>query len=309
MKSIAMHGLVAASHSPFHPDGSLAPEVVPLQAAHVAEQGMEMVFITGSTGESHSLTRDEKFCLFEAWATAAPAHNLKVVAHVGSNCLHDAAWLAAAAADCQLAAISALAPSYYKPATLEILIECCAMISSSAPKLPFYYYDIPVLTGVAFPMDDFLRAADEKLPSLAGIKFTHDDAATYARALEAAGDRYDIPWGVDERLLDALFTGARGAVGSSYNFAASYYQQMWQAWDQGNADLARHWQKRAADLIERLAAVGYLGAAKALMSWRGVPVGPPRLPLATSSDDALAQLRSDLENSFPEVLEPSRAAV
>lgn len=177
------------------------------------------------------------------------------------------------------------------------------MIVAAAPGLPFYYYDIPVLTGVEFSMTEFLAMAQQHLPSLAGIKFTCDDLAAYREVLATAGSNYEIPWGVDEMLLDARRCGATGAVGSSYNFASVYYRRMWQALDNGEYEEAEHWQQHARKLIERLAKVGYLGAAKALMGWRGVPVGPPRLPIATPSADVLERLRDALEASFPEVLQ------
>src|SRR6266511_1206450 len=117
---------VAAAFSPFHADGSLAPEVVPTQAAFVAAQGIDTVFITGTTGECHSLTCGEKLTLYDAWAAAAPAHGLAVIAHVGSNSIKEATQLARRAQDLQLGAISTLAPSYFKPASLDALIAWCA---------------------------------------------------------------------------------------------------------------------------------------------------------------------------------------
>jgi N-acetylneuraminate lyase len=113
-----LHELVVATHSPFHADGSLAPEFVPTQAAFLAANGIRTVFITGSTGESHSLTCAERLALYDAWAIAAPEHGLRVIAHVGSNCLEDAKTLARRAEKLGFAAISALAPSYYKPGSL-----------------------------------------------------------------------------------------------------------------------------------------------------------------------------------------------
>jgi dihydrodipicolinate synthase/N-acetylneuraminate lyase len=74
-----LHELVVAAHSPFHPDGSLAPEVVPAQAAFLAGNGTRTVFITGSTGESHSLTCAEKLVLYTAWAEASRATGLRVI--------------------------------------------------------------------------------------------------------------------------------------------------------------------------------------------------------------------------------------
>ena len=288
-----LSGLVAATHTPFHPDGSLAPEVVPLQAAHLSANGIRAVFITGSTGEGHSLTRDERLAVFEAWAAAGPAHGLTVIAHVGSNCLEDAKVFAAAAAGCGLDAFSMLAPSYYKPGSMEALIQSCAEVARCAPALPFYYYDIPVLTGVRFPMPAFLDAAARRIPNLAGVKFTNDDLEEYARCLEYG--RFDIPWGIDEKLLDALECGAAGAVGSSYNFAAPVYHDLIAAFRAGDLATARELQERAVALIDAIASTGYLPTAKAVMEWQGVPVGPARLPLSNPPAAQLDALRARLD--------------
>lgn len=292
MKSHApLLGLVAATHSPFHDDGSLAPEIVPAQAAFLAANGVRNVFITGSTGESHSLTSAERLSLFDAWADAGPKHGLRVIAHVGSNCIEDAKTFAKRAAQLGFSAISALAPSYYKPANLEMLVECCSAIASAAPRMPFYFYDIPALTGVSFAMNDFLTKARTAIPTLAGIKFTNPDLVAYRRALDAA-DGLDLPWGVDESLLAALATGARGGVGSTYNWAPKLYQDIIAAHGRGDSDEARRLQSLSIVMIDQIASTGFLGTAKALMTRLGVPVGPARLPLGNPTN---AQIDSLLE--------------
>lgn len=292
-----LHELVAAAHSPFHPDGSLAPEVVPSQASFLARQGIRTVFITGSTGESHSLRLDEKLALYDAWAEAGPTAGLRVIAHVGGNSIEDARILAAAAEGKGFAAISALAPSYYKPSGLQGLIDCCAAIASAAPATPFYYYDIPVLTGVSQPMERFLAEAPAAIPNLAGIKFTNPDLVSYRRSLEVAGDALDLPWGVDETLLAALATGARGGVGSTYNWAHALYRALIDAFHAGNLAEARRLQTLSIAMIDAIAATGYLGTAKALMGRLGVPLGPARLPLgnpSTAQVDALMKTLAGL---------------
>src|SRR5437870_2747861 len=109
-----LHELVAAVHSPMHEDGSLAPGVVPAQAAFLAANGIRTAFITGSTGECHSLTCAERLTLYDAWAAAGSDHGLAVIAHVGAHALEDARVLARRARDLELSAISTLAPSYFK---------------------------------------------------------------------------------------------------------------------------------------------------------------------------------------------------
>jgi N-acetylneuraminate lyase len=291
-----LHELVAATHSPFHADGSIAPEVVPQQASFLAANGIKTVFITGSTGECHSLTVLERASLYEAWATSGSANGMSVIAHVGANSLEDACALARRARDLGLSAISTLAPSYYKPGNLAGLIDWCATIAAEVPDLPFYYYDIPSMTGVSLPIDRFLHEAPSRIPNLAGVKFTNLDLVAYRRSLDAAGNRFDLPWGTDEALLAALATGARGGVGSTYNWAPKLYTNLMAAFERGDLEEARNWQSVSIRMVDAISATGFMGTAKALMARLGVNVGPARLPLENPTEsqvnDLLAKLLS-----------------
>jgi N-acetylneuraminate lyase len=288
---------IAATFSPFHVDGSLAPDVVPLQASFAAANGIRTVFITGTTGECHSLTCEEKLTLYDAWANAARTHGVAVIAHVGGNSIEDAKTLARRARDLDFAGISSLAPSYFKPATLDALIAWCAAIAAAAPELPFYYYDIPALTGVSFSIERFLIEAPPRIPNLAGVKFTNPDLVSYRRSLDVADGRFDLPWGIDEALLGGLATGAQSAVGSTYNFAPKLYVDLRAAFLGANFAEARRLQSLSIQLVEAIAATGYLGTAKALMTRLGVALGPARAPLTSPSDqqvDALIARLSEL---------------
>jgi N-acetylneuraminate lyase len=290
-----LRGLVAATHTPFNPDGALNLAVVEKQAAHLLANGVTLAFIGGSTGESHSLTLDERRALAQRWTDVARGTPLKVVVHVGSNCLGDARMLAAQAQQLGALAIAAFAPSYFKPKTLAALIEWCAAIAAAAPQTPFYFYDIPSLTGVNFPMPDLLAQAGDRIPTLAGIKFTNSDLMSYQLCLRAAGGSFDVPYGTDEWMLAALALGARGAVGSTYNFAAPVYQRLMAAFERGDLAAARAEQFRSVQLVGLLAGLGYMGAAKAVMKLLGVDVGPARPPHANPSPEQVTQLRADLE--------------
>ncbi len=293
--TIQLHGLVAATHTPFHADGSLNLAVVEQQAAHLLARQVTTVFIGGSTGESHSLSLSERQALSQQWSEVARGTSLRVVVHVGSNCLTDAKTLAAQAQQLGAVAISALAPSYFKPRSLEALVACAADIASAAPQTPFYFYDIPVLTGVNFSMPDFLTQARDRIPTLAGIKFTNPDMMAYQLCLRAESGRWDVPFGCDEFLLAALALGAKGAVGSSFNFAAPIYHRLIAAFERGDLATAREEQFRSVLLIQLLASYGYMGAAKAVMGMLGVPVGPARLPNGSLSAEQVTALRGKLD--------------
>jgi N-acetylneuraminate lyase len=295
MHHTPLHGLVAATHTPFHADGALNLAAVERQAALLLDFKVRFAFIGGSTGESHSLTRDERRRLAQRWIEVSRGTPLQIVVHVGSNSLEDARELAAQAQSLGALAIAALAPSYFKPPHLDALIASCARIASAAPATPFYFYDIPVLTGVSFPMPDFLARAPEHIPTLAGLKFTNSDLAAYQLCLHADGGRFDIPYGTDEWLLAALALGGKGAVGSSYNFAAPIYQRLIQAFQRGDLDAARREQLHSVQLVKLLAGYGYFAAAKQVMRMLGVDVGPARLPLANLTEAQVKELRARLE--------------
>jgi N-acetylneuraminate lyase len=294
-ESQRLHGLVVATHTPFHADGSLNLGAVEKQAAHFLRQNVNFIFAGGTTGECHSLTLDERRALAQRWVEVARGTALKIVIHVGSNCLADARALAAQAQSLGATAIAAFSPSYFKPRNLDTLIACCADIASSAPETPFYFYDIPSMTGVNFPMIDFVARASARIPTLAGLKFTNPDLMTYQFLLRADGGAWDVPFGVDEHFLGGLAVGARGAVGSGYNFAAPIYQRLMRSFAAGDIAAAREEQYRGSRLVQLLISYGYMSAAKAIMEMLGVPVGPARLPHSALTAEQNNSLRRQLE--------------
>ncbi len=295
MTCTRIEGLVAATHTPFHADGRLNLHAVEAQAAHLLGRGVTTLFVGGSTGESSSLTVPERLALAQRWFEVAAGTPLQIIVHVGANCLADAATLAAQAERGGARAISALAPSYFKPRSVADLVACAAEVAAAAPATPFYFYDIPALTGVCLPMPELLDLARDRIPTLAGLKFTNPDLMAYQLCLRADGGRWDLPFGIDEHMLGALAMGARGAVGSGFNFAAPVYHRLLAAFERGDWAAARDEQFRGVRLIRLFAGLGYLAAAKAAMGLLGVEVGPPRLPNHRLSDGQTTQLRTDLE--------------
>lgn len=292
---MALHGLIAAVHTPFDPAGELHLPVVEQQLSVLLNQGVSGVFVCGSTGESHSLSLDERRLLAERWAAAASGTPLQLIIHVGSNCLRDAQTLAKHAATLNAHAISAQAPSYFRPRSAADLCDWCQQIAAAAPDTPFYFYDIPVMTGVQLSMPDLLELAASRIPNFAGLKFTNSDLMSFQLCQRAQGGRFDIAFGIDEMLLAAAVLGARGAVGSSYNFAAPIYLEILAQLASGNLAAAREHQFRSVQLIRLLASAGYMAAAREVMGMLGAPVGPPRLPNSRLDDAARAALRSGLE--------------
>lgn len=289
-----LSGLIAAPHTPFRADGSIAFDVIPQQARLLAQNGVRGAFICGTTGEGPSLTSEERRKVAEAWMAAKPA-NLAVIVHVGHLALGEARALATHAQTLGADAIATVSPSFFKPGSQTELVAWCAQVAAGAPNLPFYYYTIPSFTGVSLSAADFLAAAEGKIPTLAGIKFTFENLMDFQRATAHAAGKYNILFGRDEILLAGLGLGAQGAVGSTYNFAAPLYNRIIEAFNRGDLASARADQMRAVEFIAVLDRHGGLAAGKAIMKMLGVDCGPVRLPLRALTPSAETALRDDLQ--------------
>jgi N-acetylneuraminate lyase len=287
-------GLIAAPHTPFHANGGLALESIPQQAALLAGNGVAGAFICGTTGEGASLTSEERRQVVEAWVATKPA-SLALIVHVGHLCLHEAAAFARHAQDTGANAIAAIAPSFFKPAGAAELVAWCAQVAAAAPKLPFYYYHMPAMTGVAITAAEFLHSVDGQIPTLAGVKFTHENLMDFSRSSEIGAGKYQLLFGRDEILLSGLALGARGAVGSTYNFAAPLFRSIIEAFNRGDIDTARREQSRAMRFIDSLNRHGGMAAGKMAMKLVGVDCGPVRLPLRAFTERDERCLREDLE--------------
>ncbi len=292
--STHLAGLIAAPYTPMHADGSLNLAMVERQAESLARNGVIGAFVCGTTGEGSSLSLEERFQVAERWMAVAGG-DLKIIVSAAHNALPDGRSLAAHAQKIGACAIAANSPNFFKPAGVKELAAFCAEVASAAPALPFYYYHIPSMTGVAFDMVDFLEEASGRIPTLAGVKFTYENLMDYARCLRLQDGRFDMLFGRDEILLSSLVVGARGAIGSTYNYAAPIYQRVLSAFAAGDLDAARRAQERAVELVAVMVKHGGLPAGKAIMKYIGLDCGPVRLPQRNLSEEQCAALFADLE--------------
>ena len=288
-------GLIAAPHTPFHDDGSLNLAAVEKQAEHFQRTGVSGAFVGGSTGEATSLTVAERCDLVQRWCQVAQGTDLQVVAHVGHTCQEDAIAMAKRAEQDGADAIAAFAPNYFLPDSLTELFHFLRPITESAGELPFYYYDIPALTNVEVDTAEMLNRAESELPRLAGIKATTQDLMRVQECLAVKDGAFNILFGLDEILLTVLPLGIRGAVGSTYNFAAPLYLEIIRRFDNGDMEEARQLQLKSVQWIRCLAGFGFMPAAKSVMKMIGVDCGPCRSPNRELDPQSLKRLKESLE--------------
>lgn len=276
-------GLIAAQFAPLHSDGSLNLAIVEPYVERLIADGLIGIFVNGSNGEGPNLTTEERMQMAEAFKSAAGGR-IAIIVHVGHASIAEARKLAAHAQRIGADAISAVAAFYFKPASVSILVDCMAEIASAAPDTPFYYYHIPHLTGIGMDMRQLLELGRERIPSLRGLKYTAPTLQEYQDCLTYAGDDFDVLYGTDEMLLPALAVGAKGAIGSTYNFAAPLCQRVMTEFWTGHLAEAQAGQAFLVHVVRLLLAFPPIPAQKAIMHKMGLDLGPSRLPLRNLSE-------------------------
>ena len=273
-------GLVAAPFTPFRANGELDLARIDAYPEFLASQGVIGGVVCGTTGEGPSLTLDERRKVAERWVAAAP-RDFRVIVNVGSTCLADCRSLADHAESIGAGGIACLAPYFFHAQGVPGLVNWCHQVAAAAPTTPFFYYHFPAITHFTIRASDFLEAAADRIPTLAGVKFTNEAFDDLSACLACRDGRFDVMFGRDEKLLAGLEAGAVGAVGSTYNFAAPLYQRLIAAWRRGDLQTARATQTTATRLIEAVVASGVcpLGGFKWVMGRMGFDCGPVRPPL------------------------------
>lgn len=287
-------GLIAATFAAYNEDGSINLAIIPAIVDKMIHDGLSGVFICGTNGEGPNLTIQERMDIAEAYVKAANKRIL-VLVHVGHSSIAECRKLATHAEQIGADAISSVAAFYFKPNGIKNLVESMAEIASAAPNTPFYYYNIPTLTGVALDMVDFLEQAEKAIPTLAGIKYTASTLHEYQACLNYKNGKFDILFGYDEMLLPALAVGAKGAIGSTYTFAAPLYLKVMQLYQEGKAEEAAAMQLNSVNMVRCLVKYPPIPAQRAIMKMEGLELGKCRLPLVPLSEAEEAQFKASLE--------------
>lgn len=291
-----LQGLIAAPFTPMKADGSLNLSLIPDYYQLLKSNNITGAFICGSTGEGVSLTMSEKKAVASAWAdTTAYDPDFKVMLLVGGTSIADCIELSKYASELKLYAVSFTAPFYFKPADVQMLAACCQAIAEAVPEMPFYYYHIPVLTGVGFQMIDLLKAVDEKIENFAGVKYTHEDFMDFLSCIQFKNGKYDMLWGRDENMLSALPLGTKASVGSTFNYAAPLYYQLIDAFNNGDMETAAALQQRSVDMIRLLGKYGGIATGKAYMKLTGLDCGGFRLPVKNMTASEFELFRKDVQ--------------
>lgn len=270
--------VLTAMVTPFADDESLDVDAAVALAKWLVEQGNEGLVVAGTTGESPTLSIDEKLTLFEAIAGAV---TVPVIAGTtGTNTRQDIG-LTMEAEKLGIAGILAVCPFYNRPSQAGIDAHFRAIAATT--DLPVLLYDIPKRTGRKIETSTLISLGNDVL-NIVGVKDAARDPGETAVVIEATPAGFEVYSGDDPMTLPLLAVGAVGAIGVATHWCAPDHVQMFDAWNAGDAAAARAHNARQIEsyAFETSDAIPNPLPAKAMLRMLGHAVGEARLPMGSA---------------------------
>ena len=280
MKDASFRGVIPALTTPFHADLSLDADGFARLAEMVIDDGVDGLLVNGCTGESWSLTADERATIFHAAAQVAKDRaqgRVKVIA--GCSAITSAETIGkirqAARAGCDYAMVSP--PWYVMPGPDEIMDHYRAVLD--ATDIPVVLYNIPRRTGVQLTPDMVDRLADH--PKVIAIKESSKDWGILSQVIRRTSDRISVFAGYASFFgLAALTEGAVGYMDSGTPVFGARSPEFYRACISGDLATARRIQIEMASMLESFFGLGtFPSSVKASLDLIGRPGGPTRPPV------------------------------
>jgi 4-hydroxy-tetrahydrodipicolinate synthase len=278
--------VVTAMVTPFDASGAVDLPLAGRLARHLVDQGSDGLVVSGTTGESPTLSWQEQLQLLQAVREAVGA-DAQVLAGTGSNCTAEAVEAtreaAAAGADGALVVV----PYYTKPPQDGLAAHFRA-IAEAAPELPLMLYNIPGRTGCSMAPETVAQLMD--CSNVVSFKAASGTTEEVTALRMACGSKLAIYSGDDGLTLPMMSVGAVGVVSVASHVVGLQIRAMIEAYLQGDAAVALALHEQLQPLFKALFATTNPIPVKAALRLNGWPVGAPRLPLTPLSDEMTSTL-------------------
>jgi 4-hydroxy-tetrahydrodipicolinate synthase len=282
--------VITAMVTPFQADGAVDLERFRELARFLVENGSDGIVVCGTTGESPTLTDDEKLALFGA-AVETVGDRATVVAGTGTYDTAHSAHLTKQATELGVDAILVVTPYYSKPPQRAI-VRHVEEIAAATDK-PVVYYNIPSRVVVNAVPETIARLAE--IENVVAVKQAHDDLDE-ARFI-AEETRLDLYSGDDPNTLAFLERGGVGVVSVTSHLWGPQIKEMIRRHRDCDADGARALHEEQQPSYDLLRIQVNPIPIKAALNLTGHEVGGHRLPMVEADEDELAQIRSSLERA------------
>lgn len=288
MKNALFSGACTALVTPFL-NGKVNYPMLDQLLKRQIEAGIKSVVICGTTGESPTLSDEEKLELFRRCKDFA-GDRCRIIAGTGSNSTAHTLELSLAAQEEGADGLLIVSP-YYNKATPEGLTAHYLTVAH-AVRIPIILYNVPSRTGVDIPVSVYGRLS--QISNIAGVKEASTDITKIARIRKACPPDFHIWSGNDDQTVPVMSLGGQGVISVLSNVAPVETQAMAKAALAGDFDTAAELQVRLLPLIEALFSEVNPIPVKEAMKLLGYDCGPCRLPLTNLSRQNLEKLKTAL---------------
>ena len=281
--------VLTAIVTPFHADGSVDYVRFRELAQHLVDHGSDGLVVTGTTGESPTLTDEERFELYSA-ALDAVGDRATVIAGTGTYSTAHSVHLTARAHELGVHGFLVVTPYYNKPPARGIVEHFRAIAEVS--DRPIIAYNIPGRVVLNIEPETIAELAE--IPTVRAVKQANDDL-DQARAIVELG--LDLYAGDDNLIFPFLRLGGMGGVCVHTHVVGPRVKEMVRAYKEGDEERARRIDHELEPIYELLKVVTNPIAIKAALNMLGFEVGGHRLPLVPVTAEEAARVRDCLERA------------
>ncbi|MCI0183641.1 4-hydroxy-tetrahydrodipicolinate synthase [Sulfoacidibacillus ferrooxidans] len=281
--------LVTAMVTPFNESLELDVKRLPKLIEHLISTGTTALVVSGTTGESATLSHREKLQLFEETVRIV-AGRIPVIAGTGGNNTAEAIAFTKEVEKLQVDAFLLVAPYYNKPSQ-EGLYQHFTSIAHETDK-PVIVYNIPGRTSVNIVPETIIRLA--AIDNIVAVKESSGDFTQISRIIGETPDDFYVYSGDDKFTLPILALGGYGVVSVAAHVAGQSMHDMLRAFFDRDLLTARHIHHRLMPLFEGLFKTSNPVLVKAALEMIDIRVGSVRLPLVPASAEEMRELRRTL---------------
>lgn len=260
--------------TPFKKNGEINFERLGQLIEFHIENNTDALIVCGTTGESATMTHEEKFSVFDYTVKKANGR-IPVIAGTGTNNTKDAVEMSMMAEVIGVDGLLVVTP-YYNKATQEGLITHYAEIASSV-RLPIIVYNVPSRTGVNVKPDTISELS--KIPNIVGVKEASGDISQILEIASKVPENFYIYSGNDDQIVPIMSLGGKGVISVLANVFPKETHDMCEAYKMGDVNRARELQIKYSNFIKLLFSEVNPIPVKAAMKELGMDCGIPRLPL------------------------------
>ncbi|WP_027408741.1 4-hydroxy-tetrahydrodipicolinate synthase [Anoxybacteroides tepidamans] len=282
--------VVTAMVTPFNNKGNIDFDKTTQLVNYLLENGTDSLVVAGTTGESPTLTTEEKLALFRHVVSVVKGR-VPVIAGTGSNNTRASIDLTKKAEEIGVDAVMIVAPYYNKPNQEGIYQHFKAIAEST--ELPVMVYNIPGRSVINIAVDTIVRLAE--IPNIVALKDAGGNLDAMTEVIARTGDDFLLYSGDDGLTLPVMAIGGAGIVSVASHVIGNEMQEMIKAFEAGEHTKAAKLHQKLLPIMKGLFAAPSPAPVKTALQMKGLDVGSVRLPLVPLTEQERLQLMNVLE--------------